>query len=246
MKTIASLRKHPYVARVSIFLITVAVIAGIAGCVGGDGNNGGISYTLIVDFTAGGTVTVDNLPIPGKAILTYDRGTVVSLNASPSASYRFVGWTGDVGTVANINSALTTITIQGNHEITANFEATLHSTYKLICDIPEVIVACKDTRIPVTLKADELGELGYDGVQLHVKVYPRAGDVTIKLYFWSFSNELYSGEFDLAADYDQTIYPLVYFSEPGEYTFTLSVIEALYGPVIDGMTESMTVSVAEA
>ena len=121
-----------------------------------------------------------------------------------------------------------------------------HSTYKLICDVPEVIVACEETRIPVTLKTDELGELGYDGVQLHIKAYPRAGDVTIKFYFWSFSNELYSGEFDLPADYNKTIYPLVHFSEPGEYTITFSLIEALYGPVINDMTESITVSVVEA
>ena len=120
-----------------------------------------------------------------------------------------------------------------------------HSTYKLICDVPEVIVACEETRIPVTLKTDELGELGYDGIQLHIKAYPRAGDVTIKLYFWSFSNELYSGEFDLPVDYNKTIYPLVHFSEPGEYTISFSLIEALYGPVINDMTESITISVVE-
>lgn len=234
--------------RASILLITVALIAGMAGCGGngGDGTDGGESYTLTIDSTAGGTVIVDNVPIPGKAVLTYDAGTVVDLIATPSAGYRFVNWTGDVGIIADINAASTTVTMRGDYEITANFEAILHSTYKLSCDIPEVIVACEDTRVPVTLKTDELGELGYDGVQLHVRVYPRAGDVTIKLYFWSFSNELYSNEFDLPADYNRTIYPLVYFSEPGEYTVALSLIEAPYGPVIDDMMEYITVSVVEA
>jgi hypothetical protein len=231
-----------------IFLIAVALIAGMVGCGGGDGNGhgDGESYTLSIDSTAGGTVTVDNVAIPGKAMLTYDAGTAVDLIATPSPDYRFVRWTGDIDTIADINAASTTITMQGNCEVTANFEAILYSTYKLICDIPEVIVACEDTRIPVTLKTDELGQLGYDGIQLQVKVYPRAGDVTIKLYFWSFKNGLYSNEFDLPADYNRTIYPLVYFSEPGEYTFTFSLIEAPYGPVIDDMTESMTVSVVEA
>jgi uncharacterized repeat protein (TIGR02543 family) len=235
-------------ARASILLITVALIAGMVGCGrnGGDGDGGGESRTLTIDSTVGGTVTVDNVPIPGKSMLTYDTGTAVGLSASPSAGYRFVGWTGDVSSIADINAASTTITMQGNYEIAASFEAILHSTYKLICAIPDVIVACEDTRIPVTLKTDELGELGYDGVQLHVRVYPRAGDVTIKLYFWSFSNELYSNEFDLPPDYDRTVYPLVYFSEPGEYTFALSLIEVPYGPVIDDMMEYMTVSVAEA
>jgi len=232
--------------RLSTFFVAAALVAGMVGCVGGDGDGGGESYALTIDSTAGGTVNVGDVPIPGKTMLTYDAGTVVNLIAAPSRDYRFVEWTGDVKTIADTNAASTTITMQGNYEVTANFEAILHSTYKLICDIPEVIVACEDTRIPVTLKTDELGQLGYDGVQLQVRVYPRAGDVTIKLYFWSFKNGLYSNEFDLPADYNRTIYPLVYFSEPGEYTFTFSLIEAPYGPVIDDMTESITVSVVEA
>jgi len=234
------------VSRVTIFLTIVTLIVGMVGCVGGDGDGGGESCTLTIDSTVRGTVIVDNVTIPGKAMLTYDTGTAVGLSGSPSAGYRFVEWTGDVSSIADIDAASTTITMRGNYEITASFEAISHSTYKLICDIPEVIVAGEDTRIPVTLKTDELGELGYDGVQLHVRVYPRAGDVTIKIYFWSFSNELYSNEFDLPADYNRTIYPLVYFSEPGEYTFTLSLVEAPYGAVIDDMTEYITVSVVEA
>jgi hypothetical protein len=226
-------------------LIAVALIAGIVGCVGGDGIGDGGSCTLIIDFTVGGALTVDDVPIPGKAILTYNAGTVVNLNAIPSAGYHFMNWTGNSSTIDDANAASTTITMHGSYEITANFEATSHSTYKIICEVPEVIVAREETRIPVILKTDELRESGYHGVQLHVKVYPRAGDVTIKLYFWSFNNELYSGEFDLPADYSQTIYPLIYFSEPGEYTFTFSLIEAPYGPVIDNITESITVDVVE-
>jgi len=82
------------------------------------------SYTLIVDFTAGGTVTVDDVPIPGKAILTYDPGTVVSLDATPSVGYRFVNWTGNVSTIADVDSASSTIIIDSDRSITANFEPT--------------------------------------------------------------------------------------------------------------------------
>jgi len=229
--------------RVSIFLVMVTLVVGTVGCGESDGNGGGESYNLTIDSSVGGVVAVDDIPIPGKATLTYDAGAVVDLIATPSPDYRFVGWTGDVDTIAHIDAASTTITMQCNYEIAASFEAILHSSYKLICDIPEVVVARADTRIPVTLKTDQLGQLGYDDVQLHVRVYPRAGDVTIKFYFWSFRNELYSNRFDLPADYNQTIYPLVYFSEPGEYTFILSLVGAPYGPVIGDMTESVTVSV---
>jgi hypothetical protein len=109
--------------RVSIFLITIALIAGMAGCggSGGDGD-GGESYTLIIDGTAGGAVAVNNLTIPGKALFTYDPGTVVSLNATPDAGYRFINWTGNVSAIADINAAVTNITMDGSYNITANFE----------------------------------------------------------------------------------------------------------------------------
>ncbi len=109
--------------QVSIFLVIVALIAGMAGCVGGEGDDdGGVSYTIIVDFTAGGTVTVDDVPVPGKAILTYHAGTVVRLNATPDSGYQFVGWTGNVGSVANVKAASTTITVNGDYSVTAKFE----------------------------------------------------------------------------------------------------------------------------
>ena len=109
--------------RVSIFFIIVALIAGMVGCVGGEGDDDdGGANTLVVDFTAGGTVAVNNVPIPGKAILTYYSGAVVGLNATPDSGHQFVSWTGDVGTVANVNAASTTITVNGDYSVTADFE----------------------------------------------------------------------------------------------------------------------------
>ena len=109
--------------KVSI-LIIVALIAGMAGCVGGDGDDddGGGSYTLIVDFTTGGTVTVNDVPIPGKAILTYVAGTAVSLNATPNSGHQFVGWTGDVLTMGNVHASETIIVVNGDYSVMANFE----------------------------------------------------------------------------------------------------------------------------
>jgi len=110
-------------ARITIFLIVVALIVGLVGCVGGDGDDGGESYTLTIDSTGGGTITVDNVPIPGRSAFTYDTGAVVSLIAAPSAGYRFVEWTGNASTIADTNHASTTITMNGNYSITANFIA---------------------------------------------------------------------------------------------------------------------------
>jgi hypothetical protein len=75
-------------------------------------------YSLTISSTAGGSVT-----IPREGAFAYDEGTVVELQAVPDAGYYFVNWDGDVGTIADVNAASTTITMQGDYEITARFLA---------------------------------------------------------------------------------------------------------------------------
>jgi preprotein translocase subunit YajC len=75
-----------------------------------------ISYDLTTGSTAGGSVTT-----PGEGTFPYDCGTVVDLVAEADACYEFVNWTGDVGTIADVNDATTTITMNGDYSITANF-----------------------------------------------------------------------------------------------------------------------------
>jgi Divergent InlB B-repeat domain len=110
----------------------IALIAGMAGCgSNGGSDNGGESYALSIDSTAGGVVTVDNVTIPGKTSFAYDAGTVVSLNATPDSGYEFVRWTGDVGTVDNVHASETTITMNGNYYIVANFQVPAPVQYML-------------------------------------------------------------------------------------------------------------------
>jgi hypothetical protein len=74
-------------------------------------------YNLTTSNSSGGTVTT-----PGEGVFgPYDHGTVVGLDATPDSGYHFVDWTGDVGTVADVDSANTTITMTGNYSIMANF-----------------------------------------------------------------------------------------------------------------------------
>ena len=73
-------------------------------------------YDLTTSSTEGGSVTE-----PGEGVFTYDEGTVVDLVAGPEEGYRFVEWTGDVGTIADVYAAATTITMNGDYTITANF-----------------------------------------------------------------------------------------------------------------------------
>jgi len=109
---ILSLRIYHYVATVSSIIIMVALIAGIIGC-----GPTPVRYDLNISSTAGGSVT-----IPGERTITYYGRRVVRLVATASVGYCFINWTGDVGTIANVNSASTTITMCGDYSIIANFD----------------------------------------------------------------------------------------------------------------------------
>jgi hypothetical protein len=74
-------------------------------------------YTLTVSSTAGGSVTS-----PGEDTFTYQEGTVVNLVAAADDGYEFTKWTGGVATIADVNAATITITMNGDYSITANFE----------------------------------------------------------------------------------------------------------------------------
>jgi len=83
-------------------------------------------YALTVSSTAGGSVIV-----PGEGVFLYDAGTKVSLVANPASGHYFTGWTGNVGTVDNVNSPSTTITMEASYSITANFEQMPDGQYAL-------------------------------------------------------------------------------------------------------------------
>jgi hypothetical protein len=73
-------------------------------------------YDLTISSTEGGSVTT-----PGVGTFTCDEGTVVNLVGEAEEGYCFVNWAGDVGTIANVEAAVTNITMNDNCEITANF-----------------------------------------------------------------------------------------------------------------------------
>ncbi|MFP3898182.1 MAG: InlB B-repeat-containing protein [Dehalococcoidia bacterium] len=75
-------------------------------------------YNLTISSTSGGSVTT-----PGEGTYYHDPEEEVDLVATADTGYEFSGWSGDVGTVANANAASTTITMNGNYTITANFQA---------------------------------------------------------------------------------------------------------------------------
>jgi hypothetical protein len=110
-------------ARIGIFLIIVTLIAGLVGCAQP------AQYNLTISTTEGGEITT-----PGEGTSSYDEGTEVPLVALPHTGYRFVNWTGDVDTIANVEDNTTTITMKGDYSITAKFAV---KQYSLIVESTE-------------------------------------------------------------------------------------------------------------
>jgi hypothetical protein len=97
-----------------VSLITLLVCAGFgfeASCTGPPEE-----WRLTIGSTEGGTVIG-----PGEGMFWYAPGEAVNLWALPAPGYRFVNWTGKVGTIENINERVTTITMELDYTIAANF-----------------------------------------------------------------------------------------------------------------------------
>jgi uncharacterized repeat protein (TIGR02543 family) len=110
-----------HVKRVAIFLIAVALVAGMVGCVSSPTQYGlstTTHYYLTISGGEGGDVTG-----LGQGTFVCSEGEVVNLVAAPASGYRFVGWTGDVDGIENVEAPSTTVTMNGDYSITANFEA---------------------------------------------------------------------------------------------------------------------------
>jgi hypothetical protein len=78
------------------------------------------SRTLVVTSGDGGTVKQ-----PGVGTFTYQRGTPVKVEAVANTGYRFTEWTGsviDTNDIVNAKLSLTTVTLNQNSTLHANFE----------------------------------------------------------------------------------------------------------------------------
>lgn len=110
--------------KLGIALLGVALIAGMVGCF----TPFRVLYQLTISSTEGGKVTT-----PGEGIFNYWEGTAVDLVAEADEGYRFVTWTGEPCScnITDINAASTTVTMNSNYFIVANFEETEIVQYRL-------------------------------------------------------------------------------------------------------------------
>ena len=113
MRTVFLLKERRFTAAAGILLIVTLFLAGAWACDGA----GVRTYQLAISSGSGGSVTT-----PGAGTFAYDAGMVVQLAAAADDGYHFGSWTGDIANVADPNAASTTITMNGDYAIVANFE----------------------------------------------------------------------------------------------------------------------------
>ena len=90
---------------------------------------------LTISSTSGGEVTR-----PGEGSFPYYPGRILSLEARPEDGYGFGNWTGDVDSVDNVNADGTSITMNDNYSITANFEKKPQVNWAILGGIIAAIV----------------------------------------------------------------------------------------------------------
>ena len=154
MKTILSPRKRYYMRSVSIFLIVVALVAGIVSC------NGVTKYdlTMAENPAAGGTATDETSGSP------YAEGADVSIKAVPNTGYEFVGWTAPAGSFADEDARETTFTMPAQ-------DVTVTANFALVYDLTMA-------ENPATggTATDETGTSPYPaGTSVDIKAVPAAG-----------------------------------------------------------------------
>jgi len=153
-------------------------------------------FTLTIYSTPGAEVAEFE---PGLGIYEYDEGFTVDLVAPPEEGYRFVCWTGDVGTIDDRYAAETTITMNGDYSITATFTAVTDSKTETVTDGGTVNATDEaDTEVEVTGNAtvtvskfaDNPGGYspsGFNSMDKYIDIYiPYTGEVTeveIRLYY---------------------------------------------------------------
>ncbi len=59
---------------------------------------------------------------PGEGLYAYELGTKVTVRAEADESYRFIGWSGDTGALADPKAASTTVTMDDHYSLEARFE----------------------------------------------------------------------------------------------------------------------------
>lgn len=105
----------------------------------------GPTYTLTVAIEGEGTTNL----LPGENV--YAQGADIGIIATPAEGWAFSGWTGDVDYIADTSAMSTTITMNGDYSITANFAE------GVLAAVDQEITTPEDTPVEIILTASNPG-----------------------------------------------------------------------------------------
>ncbi len=175
-----------------------------------------VQYQLTVSSTTGGTVTS-----PVAATSNHDADTVVNLVAVADATYAFVNWSGNTATIDDVHAASTTIIMDSDKSIVANF---------VLFDAPgNVSITEADPGVEsVTVTTELVGDVDVTGMP--AGIYPQQAYVVEPTGTGSFTLVFT----DVSNATDIRVYKVV------DSTWTLLVVT-----VIDATTIEVTMDVAD-
>jgi hypothetical protein len=137
--------------------------------------------TVTISSSEGGLVTD-----PGEGTYEYDGGTSIPIAASPEAAWRFTGWTGtavDAGKVADPSALSTTVMVDGDYTLHANF------------------VSDGEPELPdLAISADDIQLLTYDGSDSTITIDAAIHNVgtatasAVIVHFYEFDTLLFEAE----------------------------------------------------
>ncbi len=128
-------------------------------------------HTLVTSSSSGGSVTA-----PGEGSYLYAGDVSVSIVATRQTNYHFVNWTGTAvtaGKVANVTSANTTVTMNGDYTLVASFALDSHTLahdwngdgiLSIIGDVPGFVNCVYFENCPDGINPIDVGDCNKDGI----------------------------------------------------------------------------------
>jgi len=191
-----------------ISIVAVIIVAGIVSSLYPIINNSAkdspsIYYTLTINMDGNGAPRGNG---------AYNEKTVVSINANPAPLWEFVEWTGDIDTIADNLSNSTSIMMDGDYTITANFTKLRDIT---LYDISNVVFVPQS---PATLDYGEWVTIEFD-YTTDINLLPENSDEVIWRDVYAEVHPFTNGA--LAPGYTVNEYNLLRYSQQVRSEFTI-------------------------
>ena len=140
-------------------------------------------YDLDISSNVGGSVTE-----PGEGNFSYNENDTINLVAVPSGDYAFSHWSGDVANVVDVNSASTSVQVQGNYSIVANFVMEVHGSASVLNSAEKIYFNEHDSNVAINpysadvvnyAWSDEVGWIDFDNVSVNKSDGKLSGTATV-------------------------------------------------------------------